>query len=375
MEHALPLIRVLFNQLKNARYDRLQYVPTRKNFFGLFKEGENIKNLFWPAKHLMFYYSIRPHFYINRITRNSSRLAFYYQFCFLNTPQDKNSIHTYLGEEWFNDADRVQLVRKTRDGKYALTVSVLPIGEYLILRDDHNSYQYYEYDSNKPENRVYVGADSVKFVEYNQRFLRERRYKNALELGCGTGIQLICAENFCDHLTGIDVNPRAVEFTKASAELNGISSRFTVFQSDLFENIRGSFDLILANPWFLDLQKGGLEEIPLIFEKLDEFLEPNGVFVMYFGSYIKDGVDQGKTVVMDFAKRRGYEAVFRRLGKTIEPHFLKRYRELNISHINSYYVVLTKNGSVNSLTHEPSLIRRLRDEIFIPLQRVLKKAG
>ncbi|MFZ6009327.1 MAG: methyltransferase [Bacteroidota bacterium] len=366
------VIAYLFTKLREHQYAALQYIPTRKSIFGLFKESQNLLNLFKKQRHLMFYFSAFPDFYLKRVLSSRPGLAFYYRFCFLNELVSKQNILDKLGDDWLKDALRSKVLFE-KDEKYGLTFSVLPVRQYLILRDLHQSYKFHEYDDQKPVNRVYVGADSVKFVEYNQHYLNSRKYNHALELGCGTGIQLITIENLADKLTGIDINPRAVEFTELSAKLNGLHERVEAKQSDLFENITRKYDLILANPWFLDLEKGGLEEIPSIIEKLDQFMEVNGTFAIYFGSYVKDGIDQARTLLTRFAKERHYDVTFFGLGRTIEPHFLDRYKKLNISHINSYYAKLTKGGSGTVTVHDPSALRKVRDAIYIPLQRLLSK--
>jgi len=366
------VIAELFKILKQYNYAQLQYIPTRKSFFGIFKEGNNLFNFLYGKDHLMFYYSINPKVYLSRVFGKYPELDFFFNFCFLNKAFDKVSIVKYFGETWVSDAFENGLLIQSAQ-KLVLGFSVLPIMDYLIIRDVHDSYQFHEYDPKRPELRVHVGADSVKFVKYNQKFLSQHRFKNALELGCGTGIQLICLENLATKLTGVDINSRAVLFTALSAKLNGLENRLEVLHSDLYEKLDRKFDLILANPWFLDLAKGGLEEIPFIMEKLDHFLEDNGIFAIYFGSYFKNGIDQGKTALTKFAIEKGYDALFVQLGKTIEPQFLEQYRELKISHINSYYAILTKGGSGKIRTTNPGVVRQLRDEIYLPLQRLIVK--
>jgi len=70
-----------------------------------------------------------------------------------------------------------------------------------------------------------------------------------LEIGCGTGIiSLHCAKAGAD-VTAADIDPRAVECTRLNAERNNLSVK--IIQSNLFENIRGLYDLIIFNPPYL----------------------------------------------------------------------------------------------------------------------------
>ncbi len=356
--------------LVKNQYKKLQYIPSRTSVFGFFKEPENVMNLFSKKKHLMFYFSIVPSVYLNILSIFNSKLKFLYEFSFLNKSFPKNIVVANMGENWLNKGLSCGLVINHRES-ISLIISFLPIGDNIILRDDHNTSYIHQYDDVKPKDRVYVGADSVKFVQYNLKHLRGLHFKKALELGCGTGVQLISIAHFCDKLVGIDINPRAVTFTATSAELNGLKNKFEVLESDLFENLNEKFDLILANPWFIDIEKAGLEEIPDILEKLDEHLVEDGMFAIYFGSYVKDGIDQGLSAISKFAKQLNYDATFYRLGKTIEPEFLDKYKQYGISHINSYYGILNKKGKGRITLNQPSLFRQIRDAVFLPIQRIL----
>jgi len=76
---------------------------------------------------------------------------------------------------------------------------------------------------------------------------------SVLDVGCGSGIQSLAnaKSNPKNTVTGVDINPKAVECSRYNAKLNGIeNSEF--FESDLFENVPGkSFDSIVFNPPYL----------------------------------------------------------------------------------------------------------------------------
>ncbi len=365
-----PLLAELLKVLRGSGYLALQYLPSRKNFFGLFKEYENIGNMFRQKKHLLFYYSAFPGFYFFWQKLRYPKSIFLYQFCFENRAFELSIIETAIGTTWTTQAVQAGLL-KLDDGKYSLVFSVLPYDHFLLIRDRHATYQFHELDVRKPQNRVWVGSDSVKFAEMNRRHLAGLKFDRAIELGCGSGIQLLAIEHLADQLEGIDINPRAVKLTNLSAALNGLSSKLKASESNLFAGLHGKFDLILANPWFIDHEQGGLEEIPLIFAELDNYLLPGGRFAMYFGSYVKNGIDQGKTVTTAFARQKGYDATFWHLGKSLEPEALEKYQQLGISHINSYYTILKKTGQ-SSITERPAgILRSIRDFIFLRLQRIL----
>lgn len=74
--------------------------------------------------------------------------------------------------------------------------------------------------------------------------------RRAIDLGTGSGIHAILASDHCDKVVGMDVNPRALEFARFNAALNGVGNSDFI-QSDLFASVDGTCDLLLANPPYL----------------------------------------------------------------------------------------------------------------------------
>ncbi|UCE81443.1 MAG: methyltransferase [Methanobacteriota archaeon] len=70
-----------------------------------------------------------------------------------------------------------------------------------------------------------------------------------LDMGCGTGLIAIHAAKAGAEVVAADINPNAVNCTRRNAHKNGV--RLDVVQSDLFENVRGVFDVIAFNPPYL----------------------------------------------------------------------------------------------------------------------------
>lgn len=65
-----------------------------------------------------------------------------------------------------------------------------------------------------------------------------------LDYGCGSGILAIAAARLgASPVTGVDIDPQAVDAAKANAERNGVSAHF----ADSREPIDGQFDILIAN--------------------------------------------------------------------------------------------------------------------------------
>lgn len=98
---------------------------------------------------------------------------------------------------------------------------------------------------------------------------------NFLEIGIGSGIQLKAASKAGinkENILGVDINPLAVKECK---KLN-----FNCKKSNLFEKIKGKFDIIVFNPPYLPEEKGEDEESKIITtggkkgsELINEFLK------------------------------------------------------------------------------------------------------
>jgi SAM-dependent methyltransferase len=78
-----------------------------------------------------------------------------------------------------------------------------------------------------------------------------RRIREALDLGCGSGIQAFLAARHSEHVVATDLSPRALAVAQFNARLNGISN-VEFLQGDMFAPVEGrAFDLIVSNPPFV----------------------------------------------------------------------------------------------------------------------------
>lgn len=81
-----------------------------------------------------------------------------------------------------------------------------------------------------------------------ERLTIRRPVRSALDLGTGPGIQALRAARHSEQVVAVDVNERALAFTRFNASLNGLSN-LDVRSGSWFEPVAGErFDLIVANP-------------------------------------------------------------------------------------------------------------------------------
>lgn len=128
-----------------------------------------------------------------------------------------------------------------------------------------------------------------------------------LDMGTGTGVQALIAANKSVDVTAVDVNPFAVECAKLNSEINNVSSRLKVKQSDLFENVTGTFDVIIFDPpfrwskprdeWERSCADENYATMNAFFEQAKNYLTPTGKILIHFGtsgdlSYLKQVIQK-----------------------------------------------------------------------------------
>lgn len=133
-----------------------------------------------------------------------------------------------------------------------------------------------------PEQVYWLGGDSYTLAYCTPR----RAYSRALDLCSGSGIHALLAG--CPAL-GMDINPRAVDFGRLNAALNGIS-QVEFAQGDCCA-AEGLYDLVTLNPPFVPTPEGvselyrtgggtGEGVTERVVRKLPGWLRPGGLFSM-----------------------------------------------------------------------------------------------
>lgn len=145
--------------------------------------------------------------------------------------------------------------------------------------------------------------DTEISVETLLKIIKNNKINNMLEIGCGTGIVSISVdlETKID-VTAVDISKRAIENSIINKEKLG--SGIKIMKSDLFSNVKESFDLIYSNPPYiksdeieklqvevrkheprhaLDGGEDGLHFYRKIIEKAPEYLNNRGYLVFEIG--------------------------------------------------------------------------------------------
>lgn len=118
-----------------------------------------------------------------------------------------------------------------------------------------------------------------------------------LDLGCGSGISAIFCADKAREVVAVDISPAAVETTKDNCRAHGIDN-VHVAESDMFSNVEGRFNLILANPPYIAADFKDAEEqfatsvryLPILFAEVHEHLEPGGRLLVQYPMWFKGSI-------------------------------------------------------------------------------------
>ena len=119
-------------------------------------------------------------------------------------------------------------------------IRVLPYEDLLVACDRDP-----ELDGRlEPDHVGGIHASSLLLARITPR----RRVERALDIGCGCGIQALLLARHAREVVATDVNPRALDFGRLNAKLNGIEN-ISWRLGDGVEPVRGErFDLVVSNP-------------------------------------------------------------------------------------------------------------------------------
>lgn len=121
------------------------------------------------------------------------------------------------------------------------------------------------------------GVFSKEKIDYGSKLLVEtyinskKDINNFLDVGCGYGfISIVLAKILNIDGDGVDVNRRALKLAQENAQKNQVSVSFK--ESNIYENVKGKYDLIVTNPPI----RAGKKIVLAILDGASEHLSDNG---------------------------------------------------------------------------------------------------
>lgn len=216
-----------------------------------------------------------------RRTQARSALTTLVRLFLVGVAVDSDRARATLDATALDDLQECGLVREAPEGflsDYLLT----PYEGFLLAADRLSELE----SSSNSEAVLMVNRTTWRLGAF---MLREP-VESTLDLGSGCGALALVASRFSERVTATDLNPRAVEFARFNAALNG-AENVECLQGDAWEPVHGQrFDRIVCNPpFFISPEARSMfSDNPMdldgfcrkLAREAGEYLEPGGVFQM-----------------------------------------------------------------------------------------------
>ena len=109
-------------------------------------------------------------------------------------------------------------------------------------------------------------------------FIREHKPGRAIDLGCGTGTNVVTLARAGWQVTGVDFAPRAIKLARQKIEQAGVRAELSIRDATKLEGIDGPFDFAFDLGCFHTISQDGRNQY---LEQLDRILALKGFWLMY----------------------------------------------------------------------------------------------
>jgi len=149
-------------------------------------------------------------------------------------------------------------------------------------------------------------GETEELLDRTLRLVTRDQAARCLDLGTGSGVIAVCLARYLPlaSVTAADISPDALALAHENALLNGVADRVAFLESNWFENVSGTFDLIVSNPPYVETETieslavevrdheprvaldggtDGIEQIRLLVAGAGEHLEAGGCILLEIG--------------------------------------------------------------------------------------------
>ena len=155
-----------------------------------------------------------------------------------------------------------------------------------------NNQEFMKLNFYVDENVLIPQPDTEILVEEVIKSIDIMENIEILDMCTGSGcIGISLAKNIKNtKVTLVDISKEAIEIAKKNAIQNGVENKVTFIQSDMFENVKGKFDIIVSNPPYIETD---------IIQTLDKQVQNEPHIALDGG---KDGLDFYKILINEAHK-------------------------------------------------------------------------
>ena len=109
-------------------------------------------------------------------------------------------------------------------------------------------------------------------------FIEKHKPARAIDIGCGTGTNIITLAKAGWQVTGVDFAPRAIQLAKQKLKSTKTHAELYVSDATHLEGVVGPYEFALDIGCFHSIPKAGKADY---LQQLDRILAPNGFWLMY----------------------------------------------------------------------------------------------
>ncbi len=122
---------------------------------------------------------------------------------------------------------------------------------YIVGQQEFMALNFYV---NK--NVLIPRGDTEILVEEALALIQSNNLSSMLDLCTGSGAIAISVSHYTNiNVTASDISSDCINIASKNALLNNIQNKINFIQSDLFENIHGTFDIIASNPPYISIDE------------------------------------------------------------------------------------------------------------------------
>ncbi len=206
-----------------------------------------------------------------------------FRFLCLNQPASRNDLERLMPaadlDHFINERFLVR-----QDHIYYFPVMIIPFDEHYYIADNQQVINNRSIHGVQP---AHVNGSIRAHALHLRRLAAERKAGRILEMGSGLGIITLELGRENTWREGAEIYPRNLAFAQANRHLRR-DDQAVFYQSDLFSNVRGNFDLIIFFPYQPTMEYIDLIE-RFIMQSLNHLNEQGAISLTVQARYGKNG--------------------------------------------------------------------------------------